>query len=165
MWSKDQGPAWFDRMSTCLWFTENTNTQLPRPILAIVPVDFSVSWKVVLDNMTWYATDIPLLGRKGRLWAAILSPSNHPILLMFWVSFYPSTQICINRQVLISLRNKPMSGNGSHRCAPVSGCIRIGELLQDSMFWSVRHYQGGPHKSIYQVMENNCRNSRTTELP
>jgi hypothetical protein len=112
---------------------DNNKILLTRPILAVVSADFSVSGKVVLYNMTRYSRYISPLGRNRRLWAAILSPSNHPLLLMFWVCFYPAAQICINRQVLISLRNKSMSGAASHRCAPVSGCIQVGESLPASM--------------------------------
>lgn len=93
------------RMSTCQWSIENHNLQLTRHILVIVPADVTVSWKVVYYNMTWYTRYILLLGRRGRLWAAILSPSNPPILLMFCVCFHSSAQIRINRQVHIPLRN------------------------------------------------------------
>ena len=125
----DQGPAQSDRMSTCQWSIENHNLQLTRHILAIVPADFSVSWKVVHYNMTWYTRYIPLLGRRGRLWAAILSPSDHPILLMFCVCFHSSAQIRINRQVLISLRNNFKFSAASHPCAPVSGSIQVEHVV------------------------------------
>jgi hypothetical protein len=49
-----------------------------------VPTGITVSWKVVLDSMTWYAKNVHPLKREGRLKAALPSLARHSIPMMFW---------------------------------------------------------------------------------